>query len=566
MNSISLESYHLDLNERLFAMATLTGGVLVQRHWSQSNVGPTCSRWGHRTIAVIEAVPILGGIVALIETVVMSYFTEKFNVPTVVTLHQLIELKIHDFVSDLPEYADSIFEIENEESNYIVTRWRKNEALCKSVHGPLTDVEGCKIRSFCLELLSNLEDAEASDIILYIVNNFLQNFAWEKKAGLNDFVHLLKILKDKPLRHPNSQKIHSILLHHFGLAQCLKKILKNLYSQNLKNRNFGLAKPRCSKSNFSRTLDISPLMGRWTKLRIMIQTGLFTPTIEKTAGEAREKGLSPIPSLPTHQTIVNLYPTLDAINLLNKDYREAGRWLIHHTRIVTFRELCQSIKKSCHQLSETVSSWNDFCLITIPGKSQKWMADISYRFLPKMPKKILPMDDHQPFPLDIFIHSDHFLLFDDCCYSGRQLTKYFSSLRFNLDEAPAFNKTKHLVIVIGFSNHIDWGRQLEYFEKHNLQVRIIVNSFFTSCGSMMTPEDVDAGLREQIRDLGGRPDRPIIATEWKMPDFMSTTRFVTRGYTYNHNRNLRYSSSEDLYKGLAPITDVVSPYPHVVHW
>jgi Acetyltransferase (GNAT) domain len=73
--NIFLDNYSYNNNEKLFALFTLTGGALVKRHWHASmKVDCTVSKWTHRTIALIEAIPLLGGISALIEIIAAHYF------------------------------------------------------------------------------------------------------------------------------------------------------------------------------------------------------------------------------------------------------------------------------------------------------------------------------------------------------------------------------------------------------------------------------------------------------------------------------------------------------------
>lgn len=70
-----LNNYNFNSNEILCASLTLTGGVLIKRHWAKScEKQSVCSKWGHRIVAIIESVPILGAIVALIEIIVAKCF------------------------------------------------------------------------------------------------------------------------------------------------------------------------------------------------------------------------------------------------------------------------------------------------------------------------------------------------------------------------------------------------------------------------------------------------------------------------------------------------------------
>ncbi|MFV0340723.1 MAG: tetratricopeptide repeat protein [Parachlamydiaceae bacterium] len=66
----SLEShnnqYHLNTKESVITAFTLSGLAYTKRHWQLAKDGAS-GKWGHRAIAIIEAIPIIGGIAALIE-------------------------------------------------------------------------------------------------------------------------------------------------------------------------------------------------------------------------------------------------------------------------------------------------------------------------------------------------------------------------------------------------------------------------------------------------------------------------------------------------------------------
>lgn len=594
-----LNDYNLSRNEILFASLTLTGGALVTKHWSQSNEAiSTATKWGHRIVALIEAIPLLGGLVALIETIAArclghngssnepkdipppSTFPPppasspsspphlEFNIPTALTHSQFCKLEIlaSTLESTLPEYTDSTLLAQKIGDNFVVTRRKKNEppplngkvAQIAPLAGPnetnkgfLID-EGLKVRTFCLELLSNIEDfemakenvslsrevrikiEEAKEVVRY----FLHHYALDKKAGFTDFLHLLLILEE------NVSELSSLVKRHVDLVHLQTKLPK---------KEKALACP-------------SP----WNKIKTLIHSGLFTKNIVATAEPATKLGLHPIPALPRKQTVVNLFPTLDAINLLGSPYREAGRWLMHSASVVTFQELCHSIKASCDEMRETILQWDDYYLLSIKGKSQEWMADIAYRFLPqeKMPKGILQMEHHSvgDHLFDYLTHSEsnNFILFDDGAYSGSQLGTYIFQLVGNLIHAGPFAKKKTLYFVFGHFPKDKYKADCINLEKHNIQAKVLSHHLAENCDTLMQKEHLSPSLMEKIQDLA-RPDRPLLATEWKRPDFMSTSQFVTEGYHFLHDRtgygelNVVTPKAERL-DGIGPITDIIPPY------
>ena len=596
---IHLDNYNLSYSETLFSVLTLTGGTLVKRHWSQSSEDiPVCFKWGHRIIAVIEAIPLLGGLVALIEIVAvnilctaptsnnhvdstppitsLSLFPHlEFNIPTILTCSQVLALKIRITTNEsaLPEYADSIFQsVMQIGADNVITRRKKGEepplngtsVQIAPLAGPKEEQsnEGLKVRTFCLELLSNIEDLQMAkqNPLTYephpgstrdelikigeikgIVRYFLELGALQKKAGLSDFTRLMSILAER------AKGFLPIFKRYSDLVELQEKL-----SHKAKGK-----------------------ISRWDKIRAMVLSRLFVRTLVETAEPARKIGLHPIPALPQYQTIVNLYPTIDAINLVESNHRQAGRWLMHHTRVITFRELCQSIKVSCEQLRDSILGWDDYYLLSIKGKSQEWMADIAYRYLPaeKMPKGVLPMD-HDSVGKNLFNHiktnSNNFILFDDGAYSARQFYGYLGSLYLHLTHNGSLMEKKSIYFIFGyFPNDKYIEADFREFETFNVNINIISHILTKNCRALMDEEGLTPSVKKPIEDLAA-VGNPQLVTEWKRPDFMSTSLFITEGYLGNYSRarcgELHIADDESVERlhGVGPFTNVVPPYKKAV--
>jgi hypothetical protein len=577
--NIHLTNYSLSRSETVFAAVTLTGGALVNRHWCRSREDmPVCSQWSHRIIALIEAVPLLGGLVAIIEIVAVRFLSKdstlsipadshpsiatdvhspllEFNIPTTLTCVQTLALKILTTTGEsaLPEYVGSIFHcVRQDGAGYVVTRRKKDGALplngkmvqLAPLVGPkdTQSTEGLKVRTLCLDLLSNIEDLQKekqcrAEEVIGIVRCFLERGALQKKAGFSDFLNVMNVIGEEV------KEFLPILKRYSDLVELQEKL-----PQKVDGR-----------------------VSRWDKIRTMVCTGLFTRTVVETAELARKIGLHPIPSLPQQQRIVNAYPTLDAINLLESHHREAGRWIMQHTRVITFRELCRSIKASCEQICDSILKWDDYYLLSIEGKSQEWMADIAYRYLPpeKMPKGVLPLC-HYSAGNDLFEHltksgSNNFILFDDGAYSARQFSNYLGDLYSSLVEKGSLKEKKNIYFIFGlFPDDIYVEMDFRHFEKFNVNIQILCNLLTKNFDTLMESEKLDPSLTTQIKDLICT-ERPQLATEWKRPDFMSTSIFITQGYLGNYSK-ARYGelhmvddSVEQLH-GVGPITNVIPPY------
>lgn len=616
-----LDNYHLSCKQILFAALTTTGGTLAKRHWQAAGKKTSSSKWGHRILSVVEAVPLLGGVITLIEIVVVRSLGKvpanpggnnppttppsqpkqkvskvndsentlqttkppphlKVNVPTHLTESQTLALEIlfdgHE--SDLPEYEGSIFEIIRKiNGDFVITRREKGKiptstrlsALPEKTLGPKEpssegnlNSEGLKVRTFCLDLLSNIEDAQIAkrDPITYkplpgssdeelvkleemknVVRYFFEQEAFQKKAGYSDFLNLLNVLEKGGASEllPNFKRYADLV----ALQEKLPKKMKNK-----------------EKSG-------------WDKIRTMVHSGLFVGNLAETAEHAKKIGLHPIPAVPQKQSIVNLYPTIDAMNIVDGAHREAARWIMIHVRIITFQELCRSIKASCKQMRPTILKWDNYSLLTVKEKSQEWMADIAYRYLPtdKMPQELLSMQ-HYSFGKDLLNHltqstSKNFILFDDGAYSCKQLKQYLDYLRCELWGKPPLPTRKNIYFVYGHfpkDMPLDFDGTFKEILQYNVKIEIISNLLTENIDTLMKNEKLSDSLKENIKDLIGTT-RPQLATEWKKPDAWSTSMFITKGYLRLHSKvangqlDIPAESVEDL-DGVGPITKVIPPY------
>lgn len=73
--------YNLSTSELLLSLATVSGAAYAKRHWELSqNISSTCV-WGHRIIAAVEALPVLGALAALIEKLTFLVKENFFQKP-----------------------------------------------------------------------------------------------------------------------------------------------------------------------------------------------------------------------------------------------------------------------------------------------------------------------------------------------------------------------------------------------------------------------------------------------------------------------------------------------------
>lgn len=472
-----------------------------------------------------------------------------FNEPFLVTADQLSLLGMQPNLSfsKLSQYADSIFRASWIDTGLLKIVRIKNEASINgeqiqlpAIKGPNNANEGMRVRTFCLELLSNLEDniilkanTKKREELIQCVKYYLENIAFLKQAGFTDYNDFLSILiKEVP-------ECGSIFLKHRNIIE-LQRFL-----------------PKSTPSKSS----------HWEKVRIIVRSGLLTPNLSEGASRAIQHGLRPLPPAPKRQRIIKLYSMLDAINTLATDYREAGRWLMHKIRIITFRELCSSIKKSCFSLHEEIANWEDFTFLTIPGKSQAWVADIAYRYLPiEKLTAVLTMTQRYT-GREIYRHmtqsrSHNFLMFDDGAYSCEQFTRYLDEFAGEMREKEAFAATKNLYFIFGHfpkSKYESLSEKMEKFKKHNVNMKIITNNFTHSWENVKLDD-----ITKRASELSRR-DKSEVVTEWKRPDFFSTSLYITEGY---HNLKSKAHLGElsvemgsvETMNGEGPIAKIATPY------
>lgn len=73
------EGYNISLKELALSSFSISGIVYSKRHWELSMTCNSRTCWGHRTIAILEAIPLMGGLVALIERIAIFIKEKYFN-------------------------------------------------------------------------------------------------------------------------------------------------------------------------------------------------------------------------------------------------------------------------------------------------------------------------------------------------------------------------------------------------------------------------------------------------------------------------------------------------------
>ena len=439
--------------------------------------------------------------------------------------------------------------------------------------------ENSIVRSLSLELLSNLEDSTLQREIPSLINleiekikslvkGFLENRALNDYACFNSFSALLKDIEIiSQIDEPVLKIVEPILFRH-------KKIIEN-----------------------ERSMSVQQKPSHCYILRSAIYLDLFKPDINKTLELSKKLNFKLFPNVPKPTRIFNTYAWLDNINLLHSSYRAAGRWLFEHMEIFTFKDLCRSLKKSCHLMKDKLLNLGEYQIVTIDKKSQTWVAEIAYRFLPQdnPPSAVLKLEDNV-LSADLFAPlfkstCENFILFDDCAYTGTQFLRLISELYVKLtsgtytkSESYCPYTTKRIFFIYGASA-VDLNEIVKKynFDQYNVSVECVTSYEVKNLKTLLSQEDLSQKLVHKIKKLvSGNKNiegkQTLFTTEWKRPDAVSIPSFCLGRIPYYCSRVRTESKKrkvhepelkvQDIYSlidvtrfsGKAPITDVEKPY------
>jgi hypothetical protein len=244
-------------------------------------------------------------------------------------------------------------------------------------------------------------------------------------------------------------------------------------------------------------------------------------------------------------------------------------------KIFTFNDLCASIKESCLSIEQDIVGFDGYHILTIKGKSQEWMASLALRYLPEnnLPESFIGIDvAYNDWVSDVkSAKYRNFILFDDALYSGGQMDNTLQNFIGFTFTREGFNKAEPitLYIVVGFmsdraKNHLD--QITEQLKKYHINVKLINKRSFIHAEAELEAEKVSDDLKQKVINL--LSNKALVVTEWKTPDYVSSSQYVTRGYIPYHipTRVLSDMRSpqlaafdRDLSKGLECQNDGINP-------
>lgn len=470
-----------------------------------------------------------------------------FDTMVVLNLSQMEKLHIKmTGESTLAWYVDSTFEMIPIGDYFFVTRRRKGEVYpqdelfdqlsARMVAGDNHEDEHDRTVLFCLEIQSGFEE-------------ILQSLA---EQGDNRSIYLVK-------------RLHALVNHFLSQNQLssanyislLIMIIEHIPDTELRQMD-----PIIERHKRILELPYFPRNRAPSKWAIV-------STFVKCSNLLRRDG--PFPLLPAEQTIINRYSLLGTGELIAQSHREIGRWLAEHIQVITFKELCQSIEHSCISLHGEIRTWDNYNIVTVKGKSQAWMADIAYSYLPA---------DKMPTAVRAFVHraggffqslekgdTDHFLFFDDAVYSGKQLEEYLEDLRRDLiDKNERYASVKTIHVIVGFAPKATLEKLQAYADElapFQVNVTIQAARISPTIGEMLETEGRSG---EFIKKVGRivQMNKPLMTTQWKTPDWFSLPQFFSNGFIPLHIVRKDISLEKTLFRK-PPVLQVEPPYKKPFH-
>lgn len=298
---------------------------------------------------------------------------------------------------------------------------------------------------------------------------------------------------------------------------------------------------------------------KWQKLRLFLKLGILKQKQLSVRPDAASKGFNPVVQTPSPITLINRCARADAENLLSTKYRKLGKWLFEQLQFISFDQLCKSIETSCKQLEGEIKTTGPYVMMGVKEKSQSWLADIAYRFLPKdnLPTHlaIAETEDDIYDVMDKNILDHNIMFIDDGIYSGEQLERTLNKLKkvlINLDtslqkttgHALFFQQQRLVTNIVGYASpqKIQTILQKYSFDHYNVKLQIVCNHHIPTLGDLVQKSSLDDREKKLLFDVAiGYGDEtyepisssyltiPLVSTEWKTPDNLSLISYCSEG-------------------------------------
>ena len=245
-----------------------------------------------------------------------------------------------------------------------------------------------------------------------------------------------------------------------------------------------------------------------------------------------------------NRDVINDY--LEKLQVEHPDWYALKSKFFNNIDIISYDELKEALAVCCHQLNELLGD-QQYSLGFVPEKSQQWIAEHALPHLKKLPQTYfqneadggITAEGARGYQEEVKTDQKHFVIFDDCSYSGTQLFGLIEGLKKAAGKTHKDEKC-HLYLVVPFlsetaENYIQNFNKLALIQGlGNLQIHLITsNRKITSMQNHFTYQETEQlakfdakafgthnWLREYV-DLGRGTQAPTVCltiTEWKVPD------------------------------------------------
>jgi hypothetical protein len=294
-------------------------------------------------------------------------------------------------------------------------------------------------------------------------------------------------------------------------------------------------------------------MKGWALIAAFIKTGLIAPRFHLSEKERLQPkaGLNAIVRFPLIEINLSQFNQEIFINCFTAQNQSLIKLILENVQILTFKHLLTNLEKCCHTLFSQLQD-KPYHVAVILGKSQAWIADLSYRYLPikNLPKSVIEIGkitdknkfETLKFNLDklIALTNGNVVLFDDVSYTGKQLLDFIKLIEFKLKNT----QTKlHLYLVLPFMSKLAKKTVLNAISssQYSFQISLIteyeLNNVLDMTKTLTSPQVeklyqlLDSpSVSPKIPALSNEKDafamteisqKCLCFTEWKKPDNVS---------------------------------------------
>lgn len=385
----------MSCDKNYLTLLTLTGGYLVKSHWDASNQNSnSASFWRHRVLMVIEAVPVLGLLVSLIEIIVIeikkcisrnvnrrqeqaqySFRRMTFENPwegVYMPLYQKLAKNNVEFSHDVARNMDKFLETH-------MIKYKNGEFVVEST--PSSNEEIIKTFYALISLMYSVldDDMKVKTVYQALLRPFVKKVPFEARRAYYDVCRAYR--KQVTEKHSLTKDESIITLQRAFRA---------------KFRAFSSSEPLCKY-----TLDISQ----------------NPPTAES----------NPIDRIKANKWIIR-HP---------KEYRGFAKKIIDHIQHISFKKFMKVLKASVDSFNFYLKGLKDdqqeFVIVVPNKRSNLWVTELAMKSFQKRPVDIIMMDDLSQFLKD-HPQVNQVATLDDAAYSGHQLSGYLGDINSTIQK------------------------------------------------------------------------------------------------------------------------------------